>query len=430
MSEDLFYAHRRLGEELRLSRNFRLAVREFRSALALQPGDALSLAQMALCLKNLGELKAATDAANSALGADPEDGFVHEAAGWTLLAAGRAEDALRHARIARRLRPESVWAMQLNAHAAAKLRDYEGALQAIEEALCLSPNDDSLHGNRANFLRLLGRLDESLRSAAKARELAPYDMWSHLEYARTAETMGAWDDASASYVEALRLEPSDSECRTSLVRVLRRRNPVFRTVLRIGGWFTGMSPSNQVRLFLYGTCFTCGLGFVVFCTFAVASKFAHVSVATSIVDTALRFDRFGRYLLTPAQIVASDRVSTVLLGLTGFLLGVVTCMPFPVLFALPLAAMCLLAATWVRNCRPGRSRQIMGVYVAAVAVIGTLAVVMLNGSAFDRLSAVGVVQTPLGFGLAALAAIGCVFGTHVAVRLGYPWSHRFDDSTP
>ncbi|MCE9634675.1 MAG: tetratricopeptide repeat protein [Planctomycetes bacterium] len=436
MSDDHFTRHYARGYDLLENGRSELALREFAQALRIRPDDAWTLAKIARCRSELREHGQAVDAARQALALDPADDFVQATMGYVCQRAGRSKEALPFAMEALRRQPRDVAVLHLLSCIHSELGDRETALRRVDEAIAVEPTDAVLHASRACYLRICGRLDEARAAAETALSLDPDSFWSHLELARTAETTRDWHTATGAFREALRLSPDSTECREAMVRMLRTRNPVFHAVLTAERWL-GAQPVN-IRWVLvgsawYAVCAACGfspsaIGFAAVATAAivVARQLCDGGVAAPFADTVLRFDRYGRQLLKPSQIVASDRLSILILCVAG--VGAAASFQLPPCgwVAAPLGAMALLSASWITNCRPGRRRAVLVVYLLAVAIVGMLAFGFVREAStqIGVLSALGPMA--LGAALAVVAATGFVCGPSVAQKLGYPWSHRFD----
>lgn len=93
------------------------------------------------------------------------------------------------------------------------------ALQPMERAASLLPNDADCHSNLGSALRLLGRLPEaasSYRRALAIRPLVP-EIWSNL--GNVFKDMGRIDEACAAYHKALELKPAFAHAHNNLGNV-------------------------------------------------------------------------------------------------------------------------------------------------------------------------------------------------------------------
>lgn len=122
---------------------------------------------------------------------------------------GAADEALRHATEALRLRPQ--WS---DAHNSAGLALYalarpDEAVAQFRAALQAEPACAPAHVNLANALVDRGEMDTALGHYRQALEYAPEDPAAHLAFATALEDDGRYAEARASYERALALAPSD-----------------------------------------------------------------------------------------------------------------------------------------------------------------------------------------------------------------------------
>lgn len=421
MSSGAHLPHRERGRELRIAGREDLAIREFERALALQPEDAGSLAELALCHAVLGDSARAIDSSRAALGIGPGDAFVHLAAGYALDQAKRPAESLPHVLEALRLQPAYADALRLLASVRWALGERDAALGAVDEAVRLDPDDAGSHQLRAFYLRQLGKLDDARDAVATALRLEPGGFWSHLEDARTARAAADWSRAADAYREALRLRPGNAECRAEIVTTFQMRNVFFRAASRAEDWFWSRSRWDRLALLIVTG------GWLL--PFAFLSDYvggAGGSLSRSLSDTILRFDRLGRQFLTPPQIVASDRLLMLCAGLGGLAALIFIPRTVETVFLVPLGPMAIVAAALVPNCRPGTGRRRMAAYVTGAALIAVAPFALLWAAGTDQPSAWRVLAG-LGFVPLPLAcAYAYARAPDIACRFGYPWSHRFD----
>jgi len=99
------------------------------------------------------------------------------------------------------------------------------ALEKIDAALALAPDDAEMHLNRANVLKSTGRLDEALAAYDRALTLKPD--WAQGENNRgtVLKALGRFEEALAAYDRALAIDPNNPEAlnnRGSVLEDLRR----------------------------------------------------------------------------------------------------------------------------------------------------------------------------------------------------------------
>jgi arylsulfatase A-like enzyme/Tfp pilus assembly protein PilF len=170
--DSLGLAYRRLGD-------FVAAIRNYRRAVELSPGDAYTRYDLAVTLKEAGRLDEAFIAAQDALSHDASRPDVLEILGIALLAKGKPEQAL----------------------------------EQFDRAAALDPRDARIENNRGNVLRELKRPTEAEAAYRRSIALAPRyaDPWNGLGALEVEQRRFA--DAVASFDRAIALAPEDHEAR-------------------------------------------------------------------------------------------------------------------------------------------------------------------------------------------------------------------------
>jgi Flp pilus assembly protein TadD len=225
------------------------AEKYFREALAAEPTNADLLVSLARSLQQQERYDEARDAARQGLAASPEH------LGGLLVLSG----------------------------AMAGLEDFPAALQAVQRALQIAPGLALLHaqegailiaqGNPANafgpleLARTLDpedsgtvalisaalyntrRFEEAERAAVDALRLDPDNSEAHRILGLLSLRRGGGRSAVDAHRSALRLDPTDPEYREGLATAMKSRNPLYGLLLRLGNWQEGL-PSGARWLVL------------------------------------------------------------------------------------------------------------------------------------------------------------------------------------
>jgi tetratricopeptide (TPR) repeat protein len=95
------------------------------------------------------------------------------------------------------------------------------ALETIQRAISIEPNESHHHALAALILSVLGKSKQSLESAQRAVELEPDDRLSFVALASAYLSAENWKEAEKAAREALRLDPNSSSASSQLIHALR-----------------------------------------------------------------------------------------------------------------------------------------------------------------------------------------------------------------
>lgn len=165
--------------------------------------------ERARALRKQGDAAQAEAAYRALLAREPGSADAHRELADVVCARGAADEALRHAGEALRLRPD--WADAHNSIGLAlyALSRLDEAIAHYRAALSADPGCTPALVNLANALVDKGEMDAALDHYRRALALAPDDATAHLTYAMALEDDGRHAEALAAYERALALAPSD-----------------------------------------------------------------------------------------------------------------------------------------------------------------------------------------------------------------------------
>ena len=149
---------------------------------------------------------------------DPDSGFAWKVLGFALSLQGK--DALQALTRAAALLPDDAEAHGNLANALLGLGRLDGAVTSYRRTLALNPSYAAACNNLGNALRGLGLLDEAVASYRRALELEPGFVEAHSNLGNALRSLGQLDQAVASYRRALEIKPHYAEACNNLGNAL------------------------------------------------------------------------------------------------------------------------------------------------------------------------------------------------------------------
>ena len=311
------------------------AVDEARRALAADPEDAGTQALLALGLAHQKEGPAAVEAGRRAVALDPELAFAHYALGWALYEHDEIAEAEGAARDALRLDPDAD-NYSLLGQVLLRRRRWQDALTAAEDGLRLDADHGGCSHVRSLALSSLGRREEADHVARAALARDPEDPAGHARHGWLLLRDRRYDEALDSFRTALRLDPGSDAARAGIVEALKARHGVYRLLLRYTLWLGTLSAGARwgiiIGLFVMARVGRALLRenptwwpvlaplLVGYFLFVLTTW-----LAEPVSNLLLRLNRFGRLVLSPAEVTASNLVGGCLVvTLVGVLLFAAT----------------------------------------------------------------------------------------------------------
>ncbi len=225
--------HEERGDRDLKAKNFTEAVKEFRSALSLNPGSVAAHVGLGLALQETGDAVGEVTQFQKAIQLDPRDAAAH----YHLAVAFGREGDLKEAKAellqTLKLKPDSAVA-----HYTLGLllvdwpypKDFAGAVRQFQEALKYQANFPEAHEELGEVFLTLGNYDAALaqfRAAIKLRPAFPEAYGGiGLALRRKGDLQGAFE----AYRAALRLRPEDGEAHYGLGLVLMREKKLDEAI--------------------------------------------------------------------------------------------------------------------------------------------------------------------------------------------------------
>lgn len=380
------------------------AEREAMLALAQRPDHPLAHAYLALSRSDLGKSTEALDAARSAVGLAPDVAFFHYVQALVLHRADRDREAKTEVSEAIRLDPDEERHFALLASVELAERNWPAALEAAEQGLALNPEDVGCANLRSMALVRMGRKAEAMATVDFALERDPQNAVSHANQGWNCLHKNDPKRAQTHFREALRLNPELEYARQGMLEALKARNPIYRGMLAYFLWMARQSGKLQ-GAFVIGTFFVMrfvrsmaesnpATGKFLWPLVGLFYIFIYLSwTAVPMFNLLLRLDRFGRYVLSSTERVATNWFgASVVVGLAG-LAWWIRGSEDGLLGALVGAALSICVA--VTFGRSGQTRRWFGIGSIVLAVLGLSGLALL--AANIEAGAVLVVAFCVGF---------------------------------
>ncbi|MBL7776546.1 MAG: tetratricopeptide repeat protein [Saprospiraceae bacterium] len=387
------------------------AEEKIRQALAEAPGHSGALAALAWSLIQQEKYPGALEAAQQAVAGEPDQPNYLFALGYAQLFNNQPDKARETAQAALQLAPDASVLYQLLAQIEFQERRWELALHNAEKGLEFEPDDDGLINLRAMILVKLNRTAEAGDTVDSALYQNPQNAYAHANKGWVKIEQGQYQDAQESFLEALRLDPSNEHAKDGLKESIKAKNLLYRVILRYFLWVNKLSSGNQ-WLVIIGAyiAFRMVRGvaksnpnlapllmpiIVLYLIFVYSSW-----IAGPVSNLFLRLHPLGKHALTDDEKLGSNLAAacigaSALFWLTGWLAN------WHDLFLIGAALLVLLIPVGgMFSVQPGRSaRRYLGWYALFMAVCGVAVPLLAFISGQEDLLFVGLA----GFGIGAIA---------------------------
>jgi tetratricopeptide (TPR) repeat protein len=212
---------------------------EFREAIRLNPGEAVTHQNLGVALRRQGKAAAAASAYREAIRLDPNSADAHDGLGTALHGQGMVAEAIGAYREAIRLAPyDFSYHQDLGAVLCDAAHDYPAAAAEFREAIRLNPDDAVAYVNLGTALRGQGKTSEAIAAYREAIRLDPDGAIAHIRLGATlCDVVHDFAAAIAEFHEAIRLNPGDALAHTDLGVALREQGKLdeaiaaFRTAI-------------------------------------------------------------------------------------------------------------------------------------------------------------------------------------------------------
>ncbi len=313
------------AELLMEQRRYDDAEAELRQHLLNEPEHARAHALLAMCLSEREQFADATAHARQSIAAAPDDEFSHYTLACVMLERNRPAEALPAIDEALRLDPYWPQAFGLKGAIYLRMKQWKPALDAANSGLAIDPDDVQCINVRGLALVQLGDRSTATATVERALQQNPENPVSHANMGWAALHGGDHRKALEHFREALRLDPESEWARNGMVEALKARNVVYRQMLKFFLWAGRLSGQAQLYLILglifgqrilrSGFAQFPGLEWAADAILALYLLFVIMTwTAQPLFNLLLRFDRFGRHVLSRKDVVVSNWLLVYLLA--------------------------------------------------------------------------------------------------------------------
>ena len=212
------------GDRLVAEQKYRDAVVQYRNAVEQDPTSGQARYRLAQALMLAGEPGPAIREFVRAADLLPDDAAVQLDASRALLRVEQYEDARTRAERVLARDPRNVDALILRAHATAGLKDFDAALEAIEEAIALDPSRSASYVRLGSLGTVMGR--EAIAEAAykQAVAVSPEAPGPQLALANYYWRRGRIAEAESAVRTAITLDTTNVKGHRALARLFLMTN--------------------------------------------------------------------------------------------------------------------------------------------------------------------------------------------------------------
>lgn len=304
------------------------ALEAYHAFLAEFPDDAHVMCQIARCYLKLELFGEASAYAADAGATNPDFAYAYYIQAYIFHLRNLHEDARRAIEVALSLDPMNPDFHVLAGRLKAYKNEWVEALEAADLALESNPDHADARVLKSSALIHLRRFDEAVDLLQSVLRADPEDEFALMELGNLYLHKGEWDRAAEVFQSALAIDPESRYAQKGLLEALRAKYPLYGLVLRYFLWMQRFSKRYQ-QLITYGSTFLARylehvrknnpalaplLGFVLLIWRIFVYLTWTIHSATTLL---LRFNKFGRQLVTDRDIWESNLVGGLWLGAAG-----------------------------------------------------------------------------------------------------------------
>ncbi|NEP18900.1 MAG: tetratricopeptide repeat protein [Leptolyngbya sp. SIO4C1] len=362
---------------------FAQAESTLRSLLSEAPENARAQALLAITLTRLERYAEAIETGQQAIAAEPDMPFAHYALADVHYHRDAYPEAEQAITAALQLDPMNESFYSLQGGIFADQERWPAALAAAEKGLAIDATHTGCSTLRALCLKQLNRLEEAAASIESSLLQDPENALAHANQGWLWLDRGQPKQAQVSFQEALRLQPDLDWARRGMIQSLKATNVVYGAFLRYALWMSKLSEGRRwlvIALLVVGfrilriVAQTGPIGMAV----AAPLIFLYLSfvlfswVADPLFNLLLRFNRYGRLLLSKDELAASNWIGGLLLTALLIAGSAIALQSWLVAVGCAIALGMIIPTSAVYQCSAGWPRQTMIVYSGSMAGLALL----------------------------------------------------------
>ncbi len=232
--------HTNLGSYYEEQERLDDAVREYQTAIKLQPDLFMPHYNLGVAYRKQGRLDDAVREFQTAIKLKPDAADAHSNLGVAYQEQGRLDDAIGEFQIAIKLKPDHDSA-HLNLGVAYQEQGrLDDAVKEYQTAIKLKPDAADVHSNLGAAYQKQGRLDDAIKEYQTAIKLKPdYEADAHNNLGAAYQEQGRLNDAIKEYQTAIKLKPDYADAHYNLGVLYRKQgrleeaNRELQAVLKI-----------------------------------------------------------------------------------------------------------------------------------------------------------------------------------------------------
>lgn len=218
---DALEFRRLLGEALLKTRDIGNAAAAFRACLEIDPNDVMSMNNLAICCRELGDPAGADKWYGEAVKRAPDKFEIRRNYGFFLLGQGRTEEAGKHLDQVLAADPTHWVTLVLLAIRLFRVGRESEAIETLHRIAAAHPNDDAVWNDVGAQFMAFERFEEAAAAFKRATALDPTRVEPQTNLANAYYRMRQVDEAVREYEKALKIQPRHLPAHSTLCRALR-----------------------------------------------------------------------------------------------------------------------------------------------------------------------------------------------------------------